>query len=117
MISLLLGHYVSDGVYSEADVDDPSDLWLTYNDSLVTQTTGASVCEQRQQTAYILFYQRRVRGFTHHPEVKLTQVFYILPVYPEVTCSCTEGFFLCTDCRHFVSVLGCRLRDFKWLAP
>ncbi|XP_045886885.1 ubiquitin carboxyl-terminal hydrolase 37-like isoform X2 [Micropterus dolomieu] len=54
------GHYVSNGVDPDVELDDPADRWLTYNDSLVTQTTGASVRKWRQETAYILFYQRRM---------------------------------------------------------
>ncbi|XP_044061838.1 ubiquitin carboxyl-terminal hydrolase 37-like [Siniperca chuatsi] len=54
------GHYVSNGVHPDAELDDPDDRWLNYNDSNVTETTGASVCSLRQQTAYILFYQRRM---------------------------------------------------------
>lgn len=58
---LLLGHYISDGVHPDVELDDLADRWLIYNDSEVTETKGASVCERRQRDAYILFYQRRVR--------------------------------------------------------
>ncbi|XP_054451939.1 ubiquitin carboxyl-terminal hydrolase 37-like isoform X2 [Anoplopoma fimbria] len=54
------GHYVSDGMHPEAQLDDSADRWLTYNDSEVIETTGASVCQRRQRAAYILLYQRRM---------------------------------------------------------
>lgn len=59
---LLLGHYLSDGLHPDVELDDPGDRWLTYNDSEVIDIQGASVCEQREKNAYVLFYQRRVRG-------------------------------------------------------
>ncbi|XP_053712292.1 ubiquitin carboxyl-terminal hydrolase 37-like isoform X3 [Synchiropus splendidus] len=55
------GHYISDGVNPYAPPTDPSDSWLTYNDLVVSRTSCKSVCEQRQETAYILFYNRLVR--------------------------------------------------------
>ncbi|XP_042370738.1 ubiquitin carboxyl-terminal hydrolase 37-like [Plectropomus leopardus] len=54
------GHYISEGLHPDVDLDDPADRWLTFNDSEVTRTTGSSVCQQRQRDAYILFYQRRM---------------------------------------------------------
>ncbi|KAF3703805.1 Ubiquitin carboxyl-terminal hydrolase 37 [Channa argus] len=54
------GHYISDGVHPEVDVFDPADRWLSYNDSIVTETTGATVFKKCMKTAYILFYQRQV---------------------------------------------------------
>ncbi|XP_067460627.1 ubiquitin carboxyl-terminal hydrolase 46-like isoform X3 [Thunnus thynnus] len=54
------GHYISDGVHPDVELDDLADRWLIYNDSEVTETKGASVCERRQRDAYILFYQRRM---------------------------------------------------------
>ncbi|KAI4800064.1 hypothetical protein KUCAC02_016601 [Chaenocephalus aceratus] len=58
------GHYISDVIHPEAGLDDPSDRWLTCNDGeVVTRTTGEAVCQERRDTASILFYQRRqVRG-------------------------------------------------------
>ncbi|KAK2859722.1 hypothetical protein Q5P01_004342 [Channa striata] len=64
------GHYVSDGLHPEADVYDPGDYWLSYNDLIVTETTGAAVCINRKKTAYILFYQRQVREQSSDPAVK-----------------------------------------------
>ncbi|XP_059189717.1 ubiquitin carboxyl-terminal hydrolase 37-like isoform X1 [Centropristis striata] len=68
------GHYVSDGVHPDQDMGGAGDRWLHYNDAQVTETTRRAVCEQRQRTAYILFYQRRVRGRlrqTHHTNMLL----------------------------------------------
>ncbi|KAF3703804.1 Integrin beta-1 Fibronectin receptor subunit beta VLA-4 subunit beta Precursor [Channa argus] len=59
-VDLQPGHYISDGVHPEVDVFDPADRWLSYNDSIVTETTGATVCKKRRKTAYILFYQRQI---------------------------------------------------------
>nr|XP_033949528.1 ubiquitin carboxyl-terminal hydrolase 37-like [Pseudochaenichthys georgianus] len=53
------GHYISDVLHPEAGLDDPSDRWLTCNDAEVTRTTGEAVCQERRDTAFILFYQRR----------------------------------------------------------
>ncbi|XP_029296951.1 ubiquitin carboxyl-terminal hydrolase 37-like [Cottoperca gobio] len=53
------GHYISDGIHPDTELDDPADHWLTFNDAEVTHTTGDSVIQQRQHTAFILFYQRR----------------------------------------------------------
>ncbi|KAI4818625.1 hypothetical protein KUCAC02_003931 [Chaenocephalus aceratus] len=60
------GHYISDVIHPEAGLDDPSDRWLTCNDGEVTRTTGEAtrttgeaVCQERRDTASILFYQRR----------------------------------------------------------
>ncbi|KAK1903690.1 Ubiquitin carboxyl-terminal hydrolase 37, partial [Dissostichus eleginoides] len=52
-------HYISDVLHPETGLDDPSDRWLTCNDGEVTRTTGEAVCQQRKDTAFILFYQRR----------------------------------------------------------
>ena len=61
VIGLLLGHYYSDGVHPDAEMDDHADRWLTYDDQYVRDTTGAAVCVQRRHAAYILFYKRQVR--------------------------------------------------------
>ncbi|CAK6973655.1 ubiquitin carboxyl-terminal hydrolase 37-like isoform X5 [Scomber scombrus] len=45
------GHYVSDGVHPDMELDDPTDRWLIYYDAEVTELQGASVCEQRQHNA------------------------------------------------------------------
>ncbi|KAG7513051.1 ubiquitin carboxyl-terminal hydrolase 37-like [Solea senegalensis] len=55
------GHYICDGAQRETS-GDLSDSWLTYNDSNVWQTSGTFVCQQRQRTAYLLFYEK-----TPHP--------------------------------------------------
>ncbi|XP_059199177.1 ubiquitin carboxyl-terminal hydrolase 37-like isoform X1 [Centropristis striata] len=65
------GHYVSDGMHPDTQLDDPADLWLTFNDTKVTESTGAAVCKQRQRTAYVLFYQRRVREQDYQPDTRL----------------------------------------------
>ncbi|XP_031148544.1 ubiquitin carboxyl-terminal hydrolase 37-like [Sander lucioperca] len=54
------GHYICDGVHPDDSPDDPSDRWLSFNDSVVFETTGSMVCEHQQQEAYILFYKRHV---------------------------------------------------------
>lgn len=70
-ISLLLGHYICDGVHPDDCSDEPTDRWLTFNDSAVTETTGASVCEQRQESAYILVYKRQARRqHCSHPALR-----------------------------------------------
>ncbi|XP_047449394.1 ubiquitin carboxyl-terminal hydrolase 29-like [Mugil cephalus] len=54
------GHYISDGLHPDHTLEDHSDRWLLYNDAQVLETTGAFVCETRQKTAYVLFYQKRM---------------------------------------------------------
>lgn len=58
--SVLLGHYICDRIHPDNCPDEPTDPWLTLNDLLVLETTGESVCKRRQNSAYILFYQRNV---------------------------------------------------------
>ena len=58
---LPIGHYICDCHYADGDPDDPTDRWLSYNDHIVTETTGELVCERRQRSSYMLFYERRVR--------------------------------------------------------
>ena len=65
-LSLLLGHYICDGVHPDERPDTPTDRWLTFNDAAVYETTGVSVCRERQKSAYILFYKRQVRGQRCH---------------------------------------------------
>ncbi|XP_029915729.1 ubiquitin carboxyl-terminal hydrolase 37-like [Myripristis murdjan] len=48
--SIDCGHYISD--IMEGDSRD----WLTLNDAITTKTDEATVLEERQDTAYILFY-------------------------------------------------------------
>lgn len=62
LIPLPLGHYVSDGLDRDVGQTDPNDCWLTNNDAQVTDTTGASACEQRNKSSCILFYKRHVSG-------------------------------------------------------
>ncbi|KAJ3605691.1 hypothetical protein NHX12_027735 [Muraenolepis orangiensis] len=57
--SPLSGHYVSDGSF-QGKGDTPPDQWLSYNDETVSWTSGSEVCQQRQCTAYLLFYERQV---------------------------------------------------------
>ncbi|CAK6955039.1 ubiquitin carboxyl-terminal hydrolase 37-like isoform X4 [Scomber scombrus] len=54
------GHYISDGLHPDVELDDPGDRWLTYNDSEVIEIQGASVCQEREKIAYVLFYQRQM---------------------------------------------------------
>ncbi|KAE8287128.1 Ubiquitin carboxyl-terminal hydrolase 37 [Larimichthys crocea] len=54
------GHYICDGVHPDDSLSQTTDHWLTFNDSLVRNTTGASVCEKRRESSYILFYKRHV---------------------------------------------------------
>lgn len=60
-LPLLLGHYICDGVDPDVGQVEVTDRWFTYNDAVVTTTSGASVCDRRQRSCYILFYQRQVR--------------------------------------------------------
>ncbi|XP_044040484.1 ubiquitin hydrolase B-like isoform X1 [Siniperca chuatsi] len=53
------GHYICDGAHREQKPGDMTDRWLMYNDKDVSETTGASVCYLRQQTAYMLFYEKQ----------------------------------------------------------
>ncbi|XP_071330085.1 ubiquitin carboxyl-terminal hydrolase 37-like isoform X1 [Trachinotus anak] len=53
------GHYICDGVDPDVGQIDPTDRWFTYNDAAVTETSGATVCDRRRRTAYILFYRRQ----------------------------------------------------------
>ncbi|XP_034540865.1 ubiquitin carboxyl-terminal hydrolase 37-like [Notolabrus celidotus] len=53
------GHYISDGVDLDVPVEDPEDRWFTYNDTVVRETSGASVCNLRKQNAYVLVYKRQ----------------------------------------------------------
>ncbi|KAJ3606090.1 hypothetical protein NHX12_028133, partial [Muraenolepis orangiensis] len=52
------GHYVSDGSF-RGEGDTPPDQWLSYDDEMVSWTSGSEVCQQRQCTAYLLFYERQ----------------------------------------------------------
>ncbi|XP_036980858.1 ubiquitin carboxyl-terminal hydrolase 37-like [Acanthopagrus latus] len=52
------GHYVSDGMDLDVEQEDLSDRWFTYNDAVVTKTTGHSVCAKRRNSSYMLFYKR-----------------------------------------------------------
>ncbi|XP_035491162.2 ubiquitin carboxyl-terminal hydrolase 37-like isoform X2 [Scophthalmus maximus] len=61
------GHYVCDGVDPGLGQVDPTDCWLTYNDAMVTKRSGATLCRDRQTTAYILFYQRRKSAPPENP--------------------------------------------------
>ncbi|KAM7374723.1 hypothetical protein PAMP_007364 [Pampus punctatissimus] len=54
------GHYICDSVHPDESPDETTDCWLTFNDSAVTETTGESVCRQRQDSAYILFYKQQI---------------------------------------------------------
>ncbi|XP_034538109.1 ubiquitin carboxyl-terminal hydrolase 37-like [Notolabrus celidotus] len=53
------GHYISDGVDLDVPVEDPEDRWFTYNDTVVRETSGASVCKLQSQNAYVLVYKRK----------------------------------------------------------
>lgn len=58
----MLGHYLSEGVNPDAEMDGSDDCWFTYDDSDVRLTTRDCVCQLRDESAYILFYHREVRG-------------------------------------------------------
>ncbi|MDG2555589.1 hypothetical protein P7M41_26730, partial [Vibrio parahaemolyticus] len=66
-LSLLIGHYISQGIHPDHNPDKPGDHWLTYNDSMVFKTSGKLVCERRKRAAYILFYKRSKRTTPSHP--------------------------------------------------
>ncbi|KAG8011120.1 Ubiquitin carboxyl-terminal hydrolase 37 [Nibea albiflora] len=53
------GHYICDSVHPDGSLSQTTDHWLTFDDSVVSNTTGASVCEQRRKSSYILFYKRQ----------------------------------------------------------
>ncbi|TNN71807.1 Ubiquitin carboxyl-terminal hydrolase 37 [Liparis tanakae] len=53
------GHYICDGVDQNVGEEDPTDRWFTYNDEVVTETSGTSVCDKRKNTSYILSYRRQ----------------------------------------------------------
>ncbi|GLD62632.1 ubiquitin carboxyl-terminal hydrolase 37-like isoform X2 [Lates japonicus] len=53
------GHYICDGADPDVGPVDLTDRWFTYNDTVVTQTSGVNVCNQRQRSSYILFYRRQ----------------------------------------------------------
>ncbi|KAL7398042.1 hypothetical protein ABVT39_003292 [Epinephelus coioides] len=61
------GHYISKGIHPDYNPDEPDDQWLTYNDSMVFETSGKLVCEQQERGAYILFYKRSKRTTLSHP--------------------------------------------------
>ncbi|KAE8287133.1 Ubiquitin carboxyl-terminal hydrolase 37 [Larimichthys crocea] len=65
------GHYICDGVHPDDSLSQTTDHWLTFNDSLVRNTTGASVCEKRRESSYILFYKRHKPVWSSVPEAKL----------------------------------------------
>ncbi|CAK6974921.1 ubiquitin carboxyl-terminal hydrolase 37-like isoform X5 [Scomber scombrus] len=54
------GHYVSDGIHPDVELDDPSDRWQVYNDRQVTEVQGDAVCQGRQNSVFIVFYERRM---------------------------------------------------------
>ncbi|CAJ1070814.1 ubiquitin carboxyl-terminal hydrolase 37-like [Xyrichtys novacula] len=62
------GHYISEGMDLDVPVTDPSDRWFTYDDKMVTETSGADVCEKGRRDAYILVYKRQVSTWPHHTE-------------------------------------------------
>ncbi|XP_034554961.1 ubiquitin carboxyl-terminal hydrolase 37-like isoform X2 [Notolabrus celidotus] len=51
------GHYICDGIDPDVKPEDPTDRWFTYDDAWVTKTSGASVCNNRKKSAYVLFYK------------------------------------------------------------
>ncbi|XP_047437173.1 ubiquitin carboxyl-terminal hydrolase 37-like [Mugil cephalus] len=54
------GHYIADALHPDDCPYEPTDRWLTLNDSKVTETVGSSVCKERKESAYVLFYKRHV---------------------------------------------------------
>ncbi|XP_075890561.1 ubiquitin carboxyl-terminal hydrolase 37-like [Nelusetta ayraudi] len=54
------GHYLSEGVNPDAEMDGSEDCWFTYDDSDVRLTTRDCVCQLRDESAYILFYHREL---------------------------------------------------------
>ncbi|XP_029691685.1 ubiquitin carboxyl-terminal hydrolase 26-like [Takifugu rubripes] len=52
------GHYICDGVYRNAGQGDGNACWVTYDDDIVKETTFNHVCQQRQKTAYLLYYEK-----------------------------------------------------------
>lgn len=53
------GHYVCDGVYRNASQEDGNPCWVTYDDNNVKETTFNRVCQQRETTAYLLYYEKQ----------------------------------------------------------
>ncbi|XP_028450175.1 ubiquitin carboxyl-terminal hydrolase 37-like [Perca flavescens] len=73
------GHYICNGVHPDDSPDDPRDRWLSFNDSVVFETTSSIVCELQQREAYILFYKRQDTT-TATPPLALSQLqVYHLP--------------------------------------
>ncbi|XP_030578446.1 ubiquitin carboxyl-terminal hydrolase 37-like isoform X2 [Archocentrus centrarchus] len=54
------GHYISNAVHPDDSPYDPVDRWLTFNDNIVFETPGSTVCKEQNRLAYILFYKRHV---------------------------------------------------------
>lgn len=52
------GHYICEGSYSLKDED--TDCWMKYNDDEVVKTSREAVCKKRKQSAYLLFYEKKV---------------------------------------------------------
>ncbi len=52
------GHYVCEGVDPDVGQGDPTDRWFTYDDAVVTETSGEAVVSKREKDCYILFYKR-----------------------------------------------------------
>ncbi|XP_056903949.1 ubiquitin carboxyl-terminal hydrolase 37-like [Takifugu flavidus] len=52
------GHYICDGVFQNASQGDGNACWVTYDDDVVTETNVNHVCQQRQKTAYLLYYEK-----------------------------------------------------------
>ncbi|XP_056903913.1 ubiquitin carboxyl-terminal hydrolase 37-like [Takifugu flavidus] len=52
------GHYICDGVFRDASQGDGNACWVTYDDDVVTETNVNHVCQQRQKTAYLLYYEK-----------------------------------------------------------
>ncbi|XP_035992893.1 ubiquitin carboxyl-terminal hydrolase 37-like [Fundulus heteroclitus] len=62
------GHYICDSIYGRPDMGDSANLWLTYNDERVSQTTAEDVCRRRETTAFLLFYEKQaLEELTHLP--------------------------------------------------
>uniref|UniRef100_H3BW01 ubiquitinyl hydrolase 1 n=1 Tax=Tetraodon nigroviridis TaxID=99883 RepID=H3BW01_TETNG len=67
------GHYVCDGVYRNASPENGNTCWLTYDDDSVKETSVGHVCQQRQTTAYLLFYQKQRKQVPSLAQVQTRQ--------------------------------------------
>ncbi|XP_030298666.1 ubiquitin carboxyl-terminal hydrolase 8-like isoform X3 [Sparus aurata] len=57
--SAVSGHFICDGAYRQQESGDMTDRWLTYIDNIIKESTAKFICQLRQKTAYVLFYEKQ----------------------------------------------------------